>query len=157
LGYLEFEATKRLQSDRSWVGKAVGKSLKVIAHMVPFLPANFTYKIICLHRDLDEVIASQSKMLLRNGEAGADLSDASLKACFQKQMEQLERFFAKAPHIEMLRLCYNDVLKDPVLSTNEIGDFLNRQLQLQPMVEVVRPELYRSRSGHLSDGPSQNT
>ena len=69
-GYYEHERVKDLESeaDKSWVREARGKVLKVISHLLKDLPDENFYNVIFMRRDLDEVIASQNKMLERRGE-----------------------------------------------------------------------------------------
>ncbi len=76
-GYLEFEGAKRLQTDRAWVGQAVGHCVKIVAQLLPCLPNNFQYRIVMIHRNLDEVLRSQATMLERQETEGAQLSDAT--------------------------------------------------------------------------------
>jgi len=62
-GYYEVEAVKRLDKDNSIIKKTKGKAVKVISHLLPYLPEKFEYKLIFMKRNIDEVIRSQQKML----------------------------------------------------------------------------------------------
>lgn len=67
-GYFEWEELRK-----SWVShgeindsiwrKADHKIVKVFPHLFPALSPNFDYQIIYIDRELDEVVASQQKML----------------------------------------------------------------------------------------------
>ena len=75
-GYFELESVKRLQKDSSWLSDAQGKAVKIIAQLLPNLP-QLNYRLIFMDRDLDEVIESQRRMLLRNGRQGDDTGRGS--------------------------------------------------------------------------------
>ena len=56
-----------------------GQAVKVIYLLLYDLPPGHPYRVIFMRRDLDEVLASQSKMLQRRGEAGATVSPDELR------------------------------------------------------------------------------
>ncbi|MFO7797483.1 MAG: phosphodiesterase, partial [Promethearchaeia archaeon] len=62
-GYLELEAVKKLGKDNSCLKGETGKAVKVISHLLKFIPKNNEYKVIFMNRDINEVIKSQQKML----------------------------------------------------------------------------------------------
>ena len=66
-GYLEFEAVKDLDKGPTpaWLGQARGKAVKIVSSLVTWLPETYNYQVIFMRRNLDEVIASQNKMLVR--------------------------------------------------------------------------------------------
>src|SRR5512136_2813877 len=70
-GYYEVERVKDLanETDRAWLNAARGKGIKVISYLLKSLPADLNYKVLFIRRDLDEILASQKKMLARRGEA----------------------------------------------------------------------------------------
>ncbi len=76
-GYYEFEKVKQLDKagDLSWLNEARGKAVKIISYLLQRLPDTFDYRVIFMHRDLHEVIASQNRMLERLGEKKGDLPD----------------------------------------------------------------------------------
>jgi tetratricopeptide (TPR) repeat protein len=62
-GYFEFERVKNLRADNSWLGEARGKAVKVIVQLLPALAMAHRYRIVYVERDIDEVLASQRRML----------------------------------------------------------------------------------------------
>ncbi len=64
-GYWELEQVKRIQRDTSWIPQTRGKAFKMISQLLYQLPSTESYRIIFMQRDLDEVLASQEKMLAR--------------------------------------------------------------------------------------------
>jgi hypothetical protein len=79
-GYYEYERVKDLEKekDKSYIKEGRGKALKVISWLLKDLPDDNQYRIIFMRRDLNEVIASQNKMLKNRGEEGAGGDDAMM-------------------------------------------------------------------------------
>ena len=72
-GYFEFERVKDLASEQkwSWLDDIRGQGVKIITYLLKELPPNHNYKVLLMRRDLEEILASQSKMLDRRGESTA--------------------------------------------------------------------------------------
>ena len=64
-GYYEFERVKQMdKGDVAWVAEARGKAVKVISALLKHLPADEQYRVIFIRRNIDEILASQRKMLI---------------------------------------------------------------------------------------------
>ena len=145
-GYYEFERVKQLpKGDTAWLPEAQGRAVKAIAALLPHLPSNYTYKIIFMRRALPEVLASQKQMLVRRGEDPDKVSDADLTRLFEKHLAQVDAWIASQPNIARLDADYNQLLKDPAPLAHAINDFLGGTLNVEKMIEVVDPALYRQR------------
>jgi hypothetical protein len=97
-GYYEFEKVKELNKarDLSWLNGARGKAVKVISYLLPHLPDTLNYRVIFMHRNLHEVIASQNKMLVQRDEpAGTD--DDHMLALFEERDQLQGRPRSAAP------------------------------------------------------------
>src|SRR5438105_11884576 len=70
-GYYEYEQVKKIKEDKSWVPGTRGKAFKMVSQLLYDLPATEKYRVIFMERDLDEVLASQEKMLQRLGRKAA--------------------------------------------------------------------------------------
>src|ERR1700730_19121643 len=70
-GYYEFEKVKKIKEDASWLPATRGKAFKMVSQLLYDLPVGEKYRIIFMERDLDEVLASQEKMLERLGQRAA--------------------------------------------------------------------------------------
>jgi hypothetical protein len=62
-GYYEFEKVKNLGKDNSWLNLCNGKVVKIISILLYDLPTDRKYNVIFMKRNLQEVLASQRKML----------------------------------------------------------------------------------------------
>jgi hypothetical protein len=145
-GYYEFERVKALdKGDTAWVSDAQGKSVKVISALLKYLPPEYQYKIIYVRRNMQEILASQRKMLVRRGEDPDKVDDAQMAALFEKHVSQVESWLREQPNIQVLYEHYSDILADPEKEARRIDDFLGGRLQVERMAEAVDPDLYRNR------------
>jgi hypothetical protein len=147
-GYYEFERVKKLpEGDTDWLPDAAGKSVKVIAALLQYLPPNYEYSVILMRRAMDEILSSQRQMLIRRGEDPDKIDDAVIARLFEKHMNQVEAWIATQTNIRSLDVSYNEMLKNPSGYIDKINLFLGGQLDTARMAEVVDPALYRQRQG----------
>lgn len=142
-GYYELEAVKRLKTDSGWVADARGKVVKVISQLLCDLPSSFTYRLLLLRRDMDEVVRSQETMLRRAGRN--PLPTERAKEVFAKHLVSLEVWLAKQPYITTLHVAHRDLISGPRTACQQIAEFLALPLELDAMVSAVDPTLYRNR------------
>ncbi|MEM9016070.1 MAG: alkaline phosphatase family protein [Verrucomicrobiota bacterium] len=143
-GYLELEAVKSIGTDRTWVGEAKGKAVKVIAQLVPSLPPDQAYRFLFMHRPLIDVVASQKKMLERLGKSGAKITDAALAETFERQLAQVRsilRQLKKNGVLDVLDLRYRDVVYDSKTMAEKIGEFLGGDFDVEAAAAAVDPGL----------------
>ncbi len=147
-GYLEYEAVKQLRNDRSWLANARGKAVKIIHLLLSELPndGSFTFRVLLMQRAIGEVLASQRKMLARDGKAGAALSDEQLAQIYLGQLEKAESWLASSPAVQVLKVEHRALLLEPATVAEQINDFLGGDLETAAMVSAVDPALYRERS-----------
>ena len=143
-GYFEYQKVKRLRRDRAWLPEAKGKAVKIIAQLIPFLPSQFSYQVIFMERDISEVLASQRKMLQRQGKSGGNLSDAQLGQIFEHQVREVKRILTQRK-IPTLGVAYPDALQYPMEIAEKIQAFLGKNLDVYAMAAAIDPNLYRQR------------
>ena len=143
LGYFEFEKTLALAKDASWIPEVRGKTIKIVAQLMPFLPVGEFYNIIFMERDLDEVVASQHAMLARNNRAGVKADDAKLKETFASQLERVRRKLAESSQVRILTVNYNGLIADAKTEVARVGKFIGEPFDQASATSVVRPELRR--------------
>ena len=150
-GYFEFEKAKKLRSDRSWLDEARGKTVKIVAQLLLFLPPGFDYRILFMERDMNEVVASQETMLADQEKQGGTLSKEKLADVFQQQLNQVKKMLASRPNISTLYVDHGDCLRDPATTASRVNTFLGGDLDAPAMGGIVEPGLYRHRAGCLKD------
>ena len=146
-GYLELEAVKRTRQDPSWVERARGKVVKVVHALLRDLPAGHQYQVVMMHRNLDEVVASQRAMLARLGRPGANLPDVRLGEILGTQLAEVEKWLQRQPNFRVLVVEHRDCLARPAWVAAEVNRFLGGGLDEHRMAGVVDPALHRQRAG----------
>ena len=144
-GYYEDERAKTLHKDNSWIDEAEGKVVKVISYQLPHLPSGHEYRVIFMQRKIMEVLASQRKMMERRGEPEDDIPDQVMAGIFQKHLEETDQWLKNQSNIKTLYVSYNETLDDPETSAEKITEFLGRDLDIEKMMQIVDPTLYRQR------------
>jgi hypothetical protein len=147
-GYYELERVKLLDQggDVSWLYHARGKGVKVISHLLPFLPHDCTYHVLFLHRNLSEVVRSQNAMLASRGEESAT-DDERTVSILAEHVEKVRRFMSARRRMHVIELPHADLLREPLDQARRIREFLGVRLDAERMAAAVDPRLYRNRAG----------
>lgn len=149
-GYYEFEPAKKTKEDPSWLEDAPGKVVKMVYQLLYDLPADRQYRVLFMRREMDEVLASQRKMLQRLGKPTDGVSDELMASMFRKQLAKFEEWIAAQPNFRVLDIGYNRIVDGPDELVAAINDFLGGGLDVASMRAVVDPSLYRNRVGATS-------
>jgi hypothetical protein len=154
-GYYEFERVKQLdKGDTAWVKDARGQVVKVISALLEHLPPENEYRVLFMSRNLDEVLASQQKMLTRRaededttaGEQMTSISDEEMARLFRKHLDTVDSWLKQQPNFAVLVVDYNEILIDPEPQTAAVNEFLGGTLNQERMAAVINPDLYRNRA-----------
>jgi hypothetical protein len=145
-GYYEFERVKKLdKGDTAWLADAPGKAVKVIAALLPHLPADYTYRVVFMRRAMPEILASQKTMLVNRGMDASQVSDEQMSRLFDKHLQVVEAWMASRRHVTSLDVNYNALLENPAPHVETINAFLGGILDTSRMIQTVDPNLYRQR------------
>lgn len=144
-GYLEHEAMKGLKTNPSAIEGCEGRAVKVVAMLLPHLPADRTYRVLFVHRHLDEVVASQRKMIERLGKPAAPIRDEQLKAVLGRQVDEALRWCERTPGVSLLEVQHRALCLEPAEPIAAICGFLGLDLDESAMLAVSDPTLYRER------------
>ncbi len=147
-GYFELEAVKKTKEDDSWMKNAGGKVVKIISQLLLDLPTDtdFTYKVIFIRRNIDEILASQKKMLIRRGTYKPEISDAEMKNMFLLHIEHVVDYLRQHKCFQTFYVNYNLMLAEAADKIKAINAFLGGGLNTKAMAEVVDRNLYRNRA-----------
>jgi hypothetical protein len=145
-GYYEDERVKRLHEDmdKAWLREARGKVVKIISFLLKSLPAENNYRVIVMHRNLREIVASQNKMLARLGTPTDQPEEAAAELLAAQARDAA--FFLRRPHFEVLELHYAETLQRPRAQAERMARFLGGGLDVDKMAAVVDAQLYRNRA-----------
>ena len=90
----------------------------MVSQLLYELPSSQRYRIIFMERDLDEILLSQEKMLARLGKPAAPR--AAIKRAFIEHLHKLRQWLVRQSNIEVLYVCYNDLLEWPAGQADRI-------------------------------------
>ncbi len=144
-GYYEFERVKKLPDDQAWLEDAKGRVVKIISRLLLHLPPPYTYKVIFMRRNMSEILASQTQMLIRRGKPTDTVSDEKMAELFQKHLQDVEAWLASQSNIDVLYVNYNEILENPAENVAKISHFLGDTLDAKEMISVVDRALHRQR------------
>lgn len=146
-GYYELESVKGTATNKSWVKDASGKVVKVISHLLQHLPGNNNYKVIFMHRNIQEIIISQQKMTGKENQA----YPLTLETNFKAHLAKIEHWFKRNPHFEVMHIQYTDLIKDPQNHAKVLADFIGKPLDIDKMCAAVDKTLYRNKNKEKDD------
>lgn len=144
-GYYEHVNATKLASDQSWISETRGKSVKIVAQLLNYLPRTEHYRLVFMDRDLHAIVRSQRVLLDRLGRDGGRLSTGRMMTTLDAQVAQAERLTARRANIEVLFVDYDKVLADPKAQAAQIADFLGGGLAVDAMVAAVDESLRRQK------------
>ena len=145
-GYYEFERVKKLdRGDTAWLATAQNRTVKVISALLQHLPATYEYKVIFIERHMNEILASQRKMLAHRHEDSEDLTDREMTVLFEKHLREIHQWLAQQPNFRVLYIHYSDLLSEPTAHAAQVNQFLGGGLDVNKMASVIDPTLYRNR------------
>lgn len=147
-GYFELQEATRLHRQSDWIGNAMGKAVKIVAQLLRHLPGDFSYKVIFMQRDINEVLQSQKVMLDRHHKDGAAITGQQLRKAFEKQLQEIHYWLEQQKNIDTLFVNYDKVLEDPGKTAEVISGFLDRRLSVSRMGCIVDPTLHRQKKPH---------
>jgi hypothetical protein len=142
-GYYEFEQAKKIKEDASWLPSTRGKVFKMVSQLLYDLPATETYRVIFMERDMDEMLASQEKMLERLGRPAAPRDE--IKGAFIRHLARLFEWLPTQKHIAVLKVNYNELMENPATQAKRVAEFLGGRVDAAKMADSVDPALYRNR------------
>jgi hypothetical protein len=152
-GYFEWEPAKSLKQHPEAIAAGEGKVVKIISALLPLLPDAHQYRVVFMIRPLEEVVASQNKMLQRLGRPVPQTPIGSVISAFEKHLHEIEGWLVKRPPGTVLRVEHGAVLRNPQEEAARISTFLGKCLDVAGMARQVEHSLHREKSGANSFMP----
>jgi len=146
-GYFEYERIKNLEneSDKSYVREGRGKVLKVISFLIKDLPDDNDYRVIFMRRDLDEVLASQNKMIQRLGTSDSTAAEEAMKEAYRNDIVRTRLLCKNRPNFELIEISYTSTIENSAATARSVNAFLGGHLDEAAMRNAVDSSLYRNR------------
>lgn len=147
-GYFEFEQVKDPATYPRWMDQAQGGAVKLVSRFIPHLPATHRYRIVFMHRAIDDVLRSQRKMALHY--SGTDWQSQmldELERSYCNDVDLCLRWARQRPNVDLLEVCYEDVLKRPCEQIERLARFLApRTIDLDSMRSAIDHKLNHGRT-----------
>jgi len=124
-----------------------GKALKVISMLLPSLPKKHRYRLVFMTRPIEEVVASQARMIERRGTGEAQSDPASLSAELQAHRERVLGMIKQNPSMEVLEIDFPALIRAPQQEIARLRAFLGEDNlpNADAMEAVIRPDLHRQK------------
>ena len=146
-GYLEFEPVKNLLKDSKWLFEGRGRAIKIVAPLLAALPPGLACRVILCERDLDEVLDSQERMLVRRNQPLAATPERRrmLKDEYARTLGRVKAMLARRPGTQLLVIEHRDAISDPLVTAERVNKFLGGGLDVAKMAAAIDPTLRRNR------------
>jgi len=148
-GYLEFEPVKNMLRDSKWLFEGRGRAIKIVAPLLAALPPGLACRVILSERDLDEVLDSQERMLVRRNQPLAATPERRrmLKDEYVRTLGRVKAMLTRRPLTQLLVIEHGNAISDPLLTAEKLNAFLGGGLDVAKMAAAIDPTLRRNRVG----------
>ena len=147
-GYYELEAVKRVHASTDFLEGAGGRAVKVVAPLLPALPADRSWRVVFVVRALPAVLRSQKAMLERSGASAGEAPDAALERAFAAALERARAWIDGAREARSIEIDHAELLANPGAVAERLLAFLDLDAKdpaaIARMAAVVDPALDRS-------------
>ncbi|MAI25929.1 MAG: sulfotransferase family protein [Spirochaeta sp.] len=144
-GYFELAAVRKTNEDSAWLEQAPGQAVKVIHRLLPALPDEYHYRVILMHRPVEEVVQSQDRMLARLGADPTDLPTDRVQAIFKEQHAQTRILLENGAHFEWIEIAYPTLIQAPEAEIERVIRFLELEAEVHDLATAIDDRLYRER------------
>ena len=116
----------------------------MVSMLLTHLPPQYKYQIIFMQRNMKEIIASQFKMLDRQGK-NPSIGDEKLSLLYEKHLHQIEDYLRNKSYIQVLNVSYANFINSPLEEAQRVCHFIVHDMDHEAMANVVDNSLYRNR------------
>ncbi|MHB0961249.1 MAG: alkaline phosphatase family protein [Pirellulaceae bacterium] len=146
-GYYEWEKLKQIAQKPELLDDETmnHKAIKCLSVLLKKMPPQHDYRVIFMMRPIEEIVASQAKMIQRLETEGAKLGPQELMRGLGSHRDETVRWLNQVPHMTVLECDYPTLVGSPRDVLPQIVEFVGAQLLPFPekMLTVIEPELYR--------------
>jgi hypothetical protein len=144
-GYCEWAPAKSLPRAPQALKAADGKAVKIISTLLPSLSNQYEYRVIFMCRPLEEIVASQNKMLERLGKPVPPAATEPAIVAFRRHLDDIRAWLANQTNLTVTYVSYANVLENPGKTARSISDFLGKDLNVEAMSREVDHSLYHEK------------
>jgi predicted AlkP superfamily phosphohydrolase/phosphomutase/tetratricopeptide (TPR) repeat protein len=146
-GYHEFEPVKNLLQDSRWLLEGRGKAVKIVAPLLAAIPPGLACRVIFSDRNLDEVLDSQQRMLVRRNRSRHTTPERRrmLREEYGRTLARVKAMLSRRPGTQLLIVEHSKAISDPLSAATRVNEFLGGGLDVAKMAAAVDPALHRNR------------
>jgi hypothetical protein len=150
-GYLEFAPVKNLLEDSKWLFEGRGRVIKIVAPLLAALPPDLACRVILSERDLEEVLDSQERMLVRRNQPVDTTPERRrmLKDEYARTLGRVKAMLTQRPRTQLLVIELSNAISDPLVTGEKLNKFLGGGLDVAKMAAAIEPTLHR-KSGRIA-------
>ena len=145
-GYLEYAPVRGSRRNTSWLDRAGGRAVKVVHVLLPSLPEDRRYRVLLMRRPIDQIIASQNRMLERMGKSPTPIDDQRLGEIMEAQVEEARSFLSERACFEWIEVAYPRLVEAPGVELERILEFLDLNAPIELLTRCIDPALHRERA-----------
>ncbi len=116
----------------------------MVSSLLNHLPDDNRYKVVFMRRNLYEVLASQTKMLVRRDES-SHTEDEELLEMYKAHLGKVEFQIRFRPNFEATYFDFAAVVQNPAAEAERMAGFVGGGLDVKRMAGAVDGSLYRNR------------
>jgi hypothetical protein len=135
----------QLSYDKTWLQNAIGKAIRIPCDLIEFLPENYNYKVIYIHRDFSEVLKSTLKMDRKMSDAFLNSFPVLLADSFSKYDSILQKTLKSRLDIDFLELEYNELIENPNHGAELLSKFIGKG-EIENISSVINNELHQTKA-----------
>jgi hypothetical protein len=112
------------------------------------LPPDLAHRVILCERDLEEVLDSQERMLVRRNQVQrATLQRRQmLKDEYTRTLDRMKAMLTRRPDTQLLVIEQRKVISDPFVTAERMNQFLGGGLDIAKMAAAIDPTLFRNQA-----------
>jgi hypothetical protein len=140
-GYYEYGPVKALCRDNSFLSDCRGKAIKIVAPLLSCLDAELAYRIVFIERDMQEIMASQYRMLNKTKDAQYD----AIMKVFERDLGSIRQKLRQMPRCEVIYVQHRELIRQAGETIRQISSFLGIPDPPEAALNCVDESLYRNR------------
>jgi hypothetical protein len=140
-GYFELEAVKGIVRDNSFLNKAQGKVVKIVAPLPIYLDKTLSYRVVFMRRDIEEVLRSQEKMLNKDQTSERE----KFRTIYEMHLKKTYHFL-ESNSIPYIDIQYKQLLNESEAELKRLIEFLGLTTTLDELLSVIKVDLYRNKA-----------
>jgi hypothetical protein len=155
-GYFELEAVKLLRGSPGKVNlrELRGQAVKMAHPLLYWLPLGYSYRVLVMRRDLEEVVASQNIMLKRRGKTITE-TEQLLSTLFERELDRLVGWLGLRTNFFFMCINYRDLVLNPGKIASVVNAFLGGGYDTVRMSKAIDCSLYHCRVMRSTGSPDQ--